>query len=55
MPSSRRIAIWMSEKKMQKMNFQEFETICSKYGFEVFKVSMCNFFFTLLPVIFHFS
>lgn len=43
MPLSKRIAVWLSDKKLQKMNWQEFENICNKNGFEVFRVSFTNF------------
>ncbi|KAL1506714.1 hypothetical protein ABEB36_006026 [Hypothenemus hampei] len=40
MPANKRIAVWMSEKKLQKMNWQELETVCEKHGFEVFKLDL---------------
>ncbi|XP_028131570.1 inositol-tetrakisphosphate 1-kinase isoform X1 [Diabrotica virgifera virgifera] len=40
MPSNKRIAFWVSEKKLQKLNWQELETISKKFGFEVFKLSL---------------
>lgn len=39
MPPSLRLACWMSEKKSQKLNWQEFEITCEKYGYNLFKVS----------------
>lgn len=42
MPSNKRIAVWLSDKKLQKMNWQEFEIICNEHGFEVFRVSNLN-------------
>lgn len=35
-----RIAYWMSDKKMQKIHWKDFEKTCVKYDFEIFKVSM---------------
>nr|CAH7760886.1 unnamed protein product [Callosobruchus chinensis] len=40
MPSNKRIAVWMSEKKLQKVNWEEFESVCHSYGFEVFKLNL---------------
>ncbi|XP_056631593.1 inositol-tetrakisphosphate 1-kinase-like isoform X1 [Diorhabda sublineata] len=40
MPSNKRIAFWVSEKKLLKLNWQELETISKKYGFEVFKLCL---------------
>ncbi|KAJ8932352.1 hypothetical protein NQ314_014719 [Rhamnusium bicolor] len=40
MPSNKRIAVWMSEKKLQKLNWQEFETVCINHGFELFKLNL---------------
>lgn len=40
MPSNKRIAVWMSEKKLQKMDWDEFESVCNNYGFELFKVNI---------------
>lgn len=42
MPSNRRIAYWMSDKKSQKVNWDEFERVCAKYGYELFKVDLNN-------------
>lgn len=47
MPSSKRIAVWLSDKKLQKMNWQEFETICNENGFEVFRVGNLNLYYSL--------
>ncbi|KAJ8919569.1 hypothetical protein NQ315_002191 [Exocentrus adspersus] len=40
MPASKRIAVWMSDKKLQKMNWLEFEAVCLSHGFEVFKLDL---------------
>ncbi|KAI4463704.1 inositol-tetrakisphosphate 1-kinase [Holotrichia oblita] len=40
MYSSNRIAYWMSDKKLQKINWKEFEKICMKYNFEIFKLDL---------------
>ncbi|KAF7272178.1 inositol-tetrakisphosphate 1-kinase-like isoform X2 [Rhynchophorus ferrugineus] len=40
MPPNKRIAVWMSEKKLQKINWQELVTVCDKHGFEVFKLDL---------------
>ncbi|CAH1124298.1 unnamed protein product [Ceutorhynchus assimilis] len=40
MPANKRLAVWMSEKKLQKINWQELVGVCSKYGFEVFKLDL---------------
>ncbi|KAH1022263.1 hypothetical protein HUJ04_011686, partial [Dendroctonus ponderosae] len=40
MPANKRIAVWMSEKKLQKINWQELVAACSKRGFEVFKLDL---------------
>ncbi|CAG9819883.1 unnamed protein product [Phaedon cochleariae] len=40
MPPNKRIAVWMSDKKLQKVNWQEFITFFESYGFEVFKLSL---------------
>lgn len=40
MPQNKRLAICMSDKKLQKLNLKEFGEICNKHGFDVFKVSM---------------
>ncbi|XP_063903581.1 inositol-tetrakisphosphate 1-kinase-like [Zophobas morio] len=37
---NRRIACWMSEKKIQKINWSEFEETCKKYGFGLFKLDL---------------
>lgn len=50
MPSNKRIAVWLSEKKLQKMNWQEFETICNENGFEVFRVGNPNLYLLFLVV-----
>lgn len=42
MYSNNRIAYWISDKKMQKINWKEFEIICMKYDFEIFKVSIIH-------------
>lgn len=47
MPVNKRIAVWMSEKKLQKINWQEFEAACISRGFELFKVSKFNIFYAL--------
>lgn len=44
MPVNKRIAVWMSEKKLQKINWQEFEAACISHGFELFKVGKFNIF-----------
>ncbi|XP_050298325.1 inositol-tetrakisphosphate 1-kinase-like isoform X2 [Anthonomus grandis grandis] len=40
MPANKRIAVWMSEKKLQKINWNELVAVCSKHGFEVFKLDL---------------
>ncbi|CAG9860137.1 unnamed protein product [Phyllotreta striolata] len=40
MPSNKRIAFCLSEKKFHKLNWQELETVCKNYGFEVFKLNL---------------
>lgn len=40
MPSNKSIAVWMSEKKLQKINWQELVAVCSKHGFDVFKLDL---------------
>ncbi|KAJ8935011.1 hypothetical protein NQ318_020657 [Aromia moschata] len=40
MPSNKRIAVWMSDKKLQKVNWHEFEAVCDSYGFEPFRLDL---------------
>ncbi|XP_060530454.1 inositol-tetrakisphosphate 1-kinase-like [Cylas formicarius] len=40
MPSKKRIAVWMSEKKIQKINWQELVSVSNKHGFDVFKLNL---------------
>ncbi|XP_017783899.1 PREDICTED: inositol-tetrakisphosphate 1-kinase-like [Nicrophorus vespilloides] len=40
MSATKRIAYWMSEKKSQKINWEEFKGISAKYGFELFKLDL---------------
>ncbi|XP_030761023.1 inositol-tetrakisphosphate 1-kinase-like isoform X2 [Sitophilus oryzae] len=40
MPPNKRIAVWMSEKKLQKVNWQEFVSVSNKHGFELFKLDL---------------
>lgn len=37
---SRVIAYWMSEKKIQKLNWTEFRNVCRKYGFDLVKLDL---------------
>jgi len=39
MPANKRIAVWMSEKKLQKINWQELAATATKHGFDFFKVT----------------
>lgn len=41
MCSNPRIACWMSEKKLHKFNWPEFQNICNENGYEAFKVCKC--------------
>jgi len=50
-----RIACWMSEKKAQKINWTEFEEICKKYGFDVFKVRRTIYVSSFPVIYFNFS
>lgn len=36
--NSKLIGYWMSEKKMQKLNWIEFSHVCKNHGFELIKV-----------------
>ncbi|RZC32576.1 inositol-tetrakisphosphate 1-kinase [Asbolus verrucosus] len=38
--ANKRIACWMSEKKIQKINWIEFENTCKQYGFGLFKLDL---------------
>lgn len=33
-----RLACWMSEKKAQKLDWKEFEAVCTKHGYELYNV-----------------
>ncbi|XP_031340666.1 inositol-tetrakisphosphate 1-kinase-like isoform X2 [Photinus pyralis] len=36
----KRIAYWVSEKKMKKLNWFEFEGVCNNFGYELFKLDL---------------
>lgn len=40
MPANKRIAVWMSEKKLQKINWQELAATATKHGFDFFKLDL---------------
>lgn len=35
-----RLACWMSEKKAQKLDWKEFEAVCTKHGYELYNVNL---------------
>lgn len=37
--SNKRVALWMSEKKLQKINWLELERTFKEHGFTLFKVN----------------
>ncbi|XP_044756117.1 inositol-tetrakisphosphate 1-kinase-like [Coccinella septempunctata] len=40
---SLRLACWMSHKKAQKFDWQEFESVCANHGYELFNVNLERF------------